>query len=116
MKNIEKNIRKIREIKGISQEYIAIQLGISTRAYSKIETGETQLTINRLVEISKIIGVTPQEILGFDIAMIFNNNPVSQQGGKYIAYNNTDIQQITELYEKLLAEKDNVIKLLQSKK
>jgi transcriptional regulator with XRE-family HTH domain len=43
------------------------------RAYSKIETGETQLTINRLNEISIILGIDPIEVLGFDEKQIFNN-------------------------------------------
>ena len=48
-------------------------MGLSTRAYSKIETGETQLTIIRLNEISRVLGIEPMEILGFDHNNIFNN-------------------------------------------
>jgi uncharacterized small protein (DUF1192 family) len=44
--------------------------------------------------------------------MIFNNNPKKQSGGHYIAYNNTEIQQIKELYERLLLEKENQIQRL----
>ena len=62
----EQKLKQIRELKNLSQEYIANQLGLSVRAYSKIETGETQLTINRLNEISRIMGVDPIEVLGFD--------------------------------------------------
>ena len=43
----EIKIKQIRELKNITQEYVATQLGLTTRAYSKIESGETQLTINR---------------------------------------------------------------------
>ncbi len=71
--NIEKKIRQIRELKGISQEFVATELNLSTRAYSKIESGETQLTINRLNDISEILEVSPQEILGFDEKFIFQN-------------------------------------------
>lgn len=108
------NIRKIRELKNITQEFIANELGISTRAYSKIETSETQLSVNRLFEISKIINVPVNEILDFDTNLIFNNNPVNQKGGKYIAYNNTEIKQMQDLYEKLIQEKDKRIDLLES--
>ena len=34
------NIRKIRELKGLSQEYMASQLSLSQRAYSKLESGK----------------------------------------------------------------------------
>ena len=69
----EQKLKQIRELKNLSQEYIANQLGLSVRAYSKIETGETQLTINRLNEISRIMGVDPIEVLGFDEKQVFNN-------------------------------------------
>jgi len=41
IKSIHDNIRKIRELKGFTQEHLANELDISIRAYSKIETGET---------------------------------------------------------------------------
>lgn len=59
-------IKQIRELKNIIQEYLATKLDLTKRAYSKIEFGETQLTINRLNEISKILGIEPMEVLGFD--------------------------------------------------
>ena len=42
MKEIKK-IKRIRKIRGFSQTYMAQNLGISQRAYSKIELNETQL-------------------------------------------------------------------------
>jgi transcriptional regulator with XRE-family HTH domain len=69
----EQKIKQIRELKNFTQDYLATQLGLTTRAYSKIETGETQLTINRLNEISSVLQVDPIEILGFDAKQIFNN-------------------------------------------
>lgn len=41
-------IRKIREMKKLSQEEVARQMGISQNAYSKIESNQTQLTINHI--------------------------------------------------------------------
>ncbi len=107
IEKVNEKIRQIRELKNLAQEYIAKELGLSIRAYSKIESGETQLTINRLNEISKILNVAPQEILGFDATIVFNNGN-NQQGGKYenTVYHQTEVKFIKELYEKLLTEKD----------
>ena len=69
----EIKIKQLRELKNYTQEHMATQLGLSTRAYSKIESGETQLTINRLNEISRILGIEPMEVLGFDHKNILNN-------------------------------------------
>ena len=61
------------------------ELNLSTRAYSKIETGETELTIKRLNEISEVLGVNPMEVLGFNEKQIFNN--YHQKGGNGIINN-----------------------------
>lgn len=111
----EIKIKQIRELKNLTQEHLAIHLGLSTRAYSKIETGETQLTINRLNEISKILEVDPIEVLGFDEKQVFNN--CKQDGNiginhfnipdKLIGQYEQIIQSLKEqiLLLKLLAEK-----------
>lgn len=69
----EKKIKRIRELKNLSQDYLAIQLGLTTRAYAKIESGETQLTLKRLKEISTILDVSPYDVLGFDEKQVFNS-------------------------------------------
>ncbi len=98
----EKKIKQIRELKNISQDHVAANLGLTTRAYSKIETGETQLTINRLNEISEILKIDPIEILGFDDKQVFNN--CKQDGNIGINYINYP--------EKLIEQKDETIKSL----
>ena len=107
----ETKIRQIRELKNLTQEHIATQLNLTTRAYSKIETGETQLTINRLNEISLILGVAPMEILGFDEKQIFNN--CKQEGN--IGINHISLpNKLIEQYEKTIAVLEDEIKLLKA--
>ncbi len=45
---ISNNIKKVRELKDFTQEYVAKQLNISQVAYSKLERGETEVSISRL--------------------------------------------------------------------
>lgn len=71
------NLRKIREIKGIKQESVAKQLGLTTNGYGKIERGETSLNIKRLEEIVVILGVNALDIMQFDENIIFNINTMS---------------------------------------
>lgn len=98
----EIKIKQIRELKNFTQEYVAQQLGLSTRAYSKIETGETQLTINRLNEISAILEVQPMEVLGFDDKKVFN------------FYNSNDINNVKNMNmpEKLIQQYEETIQSL----
>ena len=56
-KEIVSNIRKIREFRNYTQDYLAAKLGISQNAYSKIELGYSNITLSRLIEISDILEV-----------------------------------------------------------
>jgi transcriptional regulator with XRE-family HTH domain len=112
--NPEIKIKQIRELKNLTQEHVATQLGLSTRAYSKIETGETQLTINRLNEISSILGVEPMEVLGFDDRQIFNN--CKQEGNQNtIGTSNFFFpEKLMQQYEKTIQILEDEVALLKS--
>lgn len=53
-KGIYTKIKQIREEKGFSQEFMAVQMKISQGYYAKIENGQKDLTFNKLVRISEI--------------------------------------------------------------
>ena len=105
----EIKLKQLRELKNFTQEHVAQQLGLSTRAYSKIETGETQLTINRLNEISTILGVDPIEALGFDHQNIFNN--CTQEGNIGINHINLP-EKLIEQYEKRIEQLESEVLFL----
>lgn len=56
-------IRNYRELKNLSQKYIAREMGISQNAYSKIENNITQLTVRHLKQLSKIMDVPVVDLL-----------------------------------------------------
>lgn len=60
---IAAKIRKIRESKSYSQDYLAAKLGISQNAYSKIELGYSNITLSRLINISEILETDLTEII-----------------------------------------------------
>ncbi len=108
----EVKIKQIRELKNITQEYLANELQISTRAYSKIENGETQLTINRLNEISTVLGVDPIEILGFDEKNIFNISHCKD----YVGINHISMpDKLIQQYEETIQALKEQIALLKEK-
>ncbi len=71
--DIGDNLRKIRELKGYSQDYMAKALEISQRNYCRIEKNEIELSLSKLNKISEILEVTPQQVMGFDDRFIFSN-------------------------------------------
>lgn len=62
MKSFEK-IRMMRELNQWSQEQMAEKLNMSANGYSKIERGETRLTVARLKQIAEIFHVDIGELL-----------------------------------------------------
>jgi transcriptional regulator with XRE-family HTH domain len=63
IKTVAVNIRKIREFRNYTQEYLAMKLNISQNAYSKIELGYTKITLERLYQIAQILEVDLIELI-----------------------------------------------------
>jgi transcriptional regulator with XRE-family HTH domain len=108
MLHVGTKIRKIRELKGLTQDYMANSLNLSQNAYSKIEREETGITVERLADMAKILGVEMDTILHFDEKMVFNHSPQSGQLNTNTINNYAD--DIKTTYEKLLAAKDETIR------
>jgi transcriptional regulator with XRE-family HTH domain len=69
-KAIVSNIRKIREFRNYTQDYLAAKLQISQNAYSKIELGYSSITLSRLVKIAEILEIELADIISTDIEEI----------------------------------------------
>lgn len=113
MDKLYENIRKIRTVKGFSQQNIADELGLSQRHYGRIEKGEVDITYTVICKIAEILNVKIQHLIGMDEMFIFNNYNQPQKDGHFTAYNATEIENISKLYERIINEKDNSIRLLQ---
>lgn len=54
---VYKNLKKIRESKGVRQSYLAEKLNISAMSYSRMESGATKIDVERLKIISSLLDV-----------------------------------------------------------
>lgn len=75
IKTVAINIRKVREYRNYTQEYLAMKLNISQNAYSKIELGYTKITLERLYEVAQILEVDLIELVrgeDTEIAQLLN--------------------------------------------
>ena len=108
------NVKRIREILGIKQDALAVQLGLSQQAVSQLEQKET-LDAATLEKVSKALGVTPEAIKTFSEDAVINivSSTLHDNAGS-VFYNPTfnPIDKIVELYERMLKEKDAVIEKL----
>lgn len=57
---INKNIRSIRQRKGLTQKYVGKQLGLSQMQYYRIENGLAKLDANLLPELARILDIDPK--------------------------------------------------------
>ena len=111
--HIGRKISRIRELRDMKQEALAQALGTNQQAISAMENSET-IDEEKLVEVAKALGVTPEAIKNFsEEAMInyFNNNFYDNShctvGNTLCTFNLLD--KVVELYERLVqAEKDKV--------
>ena len=113
-----KNLRTIRKALGFSQKDVAEELDISIANYSKIERGEIQLTVERLLKISIFFQLSPDELLyhprksatertpdkkHFNITFI----PVSAQAGLFGNFSDENsLQKIIHFFLPIFYEKD----------
>lgn len=112
--HIGRKISRIRELKDMKQEALAIALGTSQQTISAIENSET-IDEERLKEVAKALGVSTEAIKNFSEDAVFNyfNNIYDNEisGGiinnapHHCTFNPLD--KVVELYERLVqAEKD----------
>ena len=72
-------IKKLRELRNYTQDYVADRLRITQNAYSKMGNGLTKITVDRLEEIAGIFEV-PVETLVENEKQVFNldNNQIEK--------------------------------------
>ncbi len=71
---IGNKIHKIRELKNITAKDMAERLDMTLSGYQRIERDEVSINMDRLLEISGIFDMKPEEVLSFDEKNVFNNN------------------------------------------
>lgn len=103
-------IRFFREMKGLSQEALANQLGISQQAYQKIESGSTKLDVNRAEKIASELGVQLDFLLSFSPANYWYNCSMSGNG----TFNNNLPQELIESYKQQIESLKDEIEFLRN--
>jgi transcriptional regulator with XRE-family HTH domain len=53
-KGIGYKIKKIRELKGLKQDYLALELGVSQKHYCHLENGKADLRFTQLQQIAAL--------------------------------------------------------------
>ena len=123
--HIGRKISRIREIRGIKQDFLAIELGVSQQTISKIEQSE-DVEDSILERIANVLGITVEGIKNFSEEAVINyfstfNDNSSNQGAvgsnNYCTFNALDklvelFEENNNLYERLLKSEQEKVGLL----
>ncbi|WEA01182.1 helix-turn-helix domain-containing protein [Mucilaginibacter sp. SJ] len=99
--HIGRKIGRIREMRGIKQDTLATELGISQQAISRIEQSET-IEDEVLEKIAKILGVTTEAIKNFTeeaVVNYFNNTFHGSNHGPFYHCTFNPLDKLLELVE-----------------
>ncbi len=104
--NLSDKIKRIRTIKGLSQEEMSQKLNISQKAYSNLENSKTKIDDERLNQIATAFEMEAQDIRLFDEKQVFNN--CNQSGNFNTLNNNESFDNERKIYNQTIAflEKD----------
>lgn len=95
--------RQWRVNKGLSQEYMATQLGLrDAKAYQRYEAGESTLTIPMLESIAKVVEAgTVANLLSIGDRLSFNQCNQANTFGPGNAYYESNAKLIDQLHEQI---------------
>ena len=83
-------LKELRLANGLSQTEIAFELGISQKAYSKIENGYVKLTHEKIKKLSEFYKVTPDFLCSLSCCCK-NGNEVKLKAIEYLKENNINL-------------------------
>ena len=75
------NLRKLREFRNYTQEFMAGELGKSQNAYSQMETGKTKIKEEEIIKFAALLDVSPTELMSDEPVIVKINNTKVENGG-----------------------------------
>ena len=119
--SIKNNIRKIRKARKLTQEEMALQLGISLTAYRDFEKGGTSILNGNLHKIASLLDTPAEEI-------VLGYRPVQAEGTSLqeveVEYSGRinvlerrvkDLEKLVESYEEMISSKNEIISMLKKR-
>ncbi|MBY0427317.1 MAG: helix-turn-helix domain-containing protein [Cytophagales bacterium] len=109
---IGEKIKKVRELRNYTQEYMAEKLRMSQAGYSKLETGESDISYTKLSQVAEVLEMKVEDLVSFDEKVVFNIMYNKQAVTGYIV-NNTISDEMKKLYEDKIKLLEGKVELLE---
>lgn len=104
-------VKKLRELKNFTQEFMANALEMTPSGYGKIERNETEVSYQKLERIADILGIKVEDIINFNESFIFNVMH-NQTGNGYVVNNISTSDNEKKLYEQIIAQQKDEVSYL----
>lgn len=118
-------IKFFRGLKGLTQENMAEMLDMSVTGYGNIERGDTNVSLKKLEEVAKVLGVELQELFISSGKVLISFGETNNNSNEYQIINskdNSELELIIEqqkkeisLQQKRIEDLEEIIRLLKDK-
>lgn len=116
-------IRAIRTQQKISQEQMAERLDLTPQAYSKMESGKTKLSLDRIQQIAQILNIDVTELIHNNdngVFLLINENCTNENlnngaiiyHGNQQSINEQELKHDNEKLQLIITHKDEIIEQL----
>lgn len=96
---IGQKIRRIREYRDLSQDSVALEMGMSPSGYSRIERDEVSVTVDKLARLADILKVSLIDLVSPEESIVFNNYGTAKDQSFSTINGSTDTEKIEQLYK-----------------
>ena len=96
---IGQKIRRIREYRDLSQDSVAMEMGMSPSGYSRIERDEVSITVDKLNRLAEILKVSLLDLVSPEESIVFNNYGTAKDNSFSTINGSTDTEKIEQLYK-----------------
>ena len=112
-RKLGQNIRKLRELRNFTQQYMAEKLEMTQGNYARIENEEIYLSDDRLQKISSLLGYSIEFIAQFDVEKIHDMVAEKKDNVKEV-FQFQISPELKELYESRIQSLQNYVDDLKS--
>lgn len=65
--SVGERIKQARKIKGLTQKQVAAVFHMTQQQYSRFENGVFELNYQQIIDVCKLLDITPNELFNYDI-------------------------------------------------
>lgn len=110
--HLGQKIKKLRELKGLTQEDISDKLHITQSNYSKMEIGKLDIPFSKLEEIASVLNIPVEDIICFNENLVFNIKNNKRANGLVINQISQTEKKVYEEYIESLKTENTYLKTM----